>query len=465
MSVDPASLIRIQADTAGCFALEDHVTKKHIRSVERSAVRRVLASLAMTSLAACSGSAPVEPESEAMAPVPIMEMEVPADPDAIRPFAIDVPEEVLVDLRSRLARTRLPDQIPGTGWDYGTDRAYLEELLEYWKNVFDWRAQEAVLNQFDHFKTAIDGVDVHFIHQRSPHEDATPLLLTHGWPGSFTEFTQLIGPLTDPTAYGGDAADAFHLVVPSIPGFGFSGKPTQRGYNPERMADVLAGLMARLGYERYGVQGGDWGAIIGRVVAFNHGDHVIGFHTNMVTGGPPPDMANPEEGVPAEELELREARLEIRASGRGYSEIQGTKPQTVGYGLNDSPAGLAAWIIEKFHGWSDHGGDIEHSFTKDQMLTNITVYWVTGTATSSARIYYESRNTRPTRPVGYVAVPTAGAIFPEEISFTPRKWAEANYNIVRWTRMPEGGHFAALEQPALLLDDVRAFFRDLKRLG
>ena len=438
------------------------MTKTLTCSVKHSGVRPVLTGLAIVALTACSVSAPVRPESEAMAPVPVMEMETPSDPEAIRPFTIDVPEEVLLDLQSRLAQTRLPDQIPGTGWDYGTDRAYLEELLEYWRNDFDWRAQEAILNQFDHFKTVVDGVDVHFIHQRSPNDDATPLLLTHGWPGSFTEFTNLIGPLTDPASYGSDPDDAFHLVVPSIPGFGFSGKPTERGYNPERMADVLAGLMERLGYERYGMQGGDWGGVIGRIVAANHGEQVIGFHSNFVFGGPPPDMEDPEAGVPTEELELREARLAIRLSDRGYSEIQATKPQTVGYGLNDSPAGLAAWIVEKFHGWSDHGGDVENSFTKDQLLTNITLYWVTGTATSSARIYYESRHTPPTRAVGYVEVPTAGAIFPEEILFTPRKWAEANYNIVRWTRMPEGGHFAALEQPELLIDDIRAFFRDLK---
>ena len=412
-------------------------------------------------LAACSGEAPMTDETALTGPVPVMSTEPPTDPEAVRPFTIDVPDEVLTDLQDRLSRTRLPDQIPGTEWDYGADRAYLEELLAYWQDGFDWRAQEQILNQFDHFKTVIDGVDVHFIHQRSPVGGATPLLLTHGWPGSFTEFTQIIGPLTDPASHGGDAADAFHLVIPSIPGFGLSGKPTERGYNPERMADVLAGLMERLGYERYGAQGGDWGAIISRVLAFKYADHLIGLHSNFITSGPPAGMADPEEGVPVEELELREERLAIRSTGRGYSEIQGTKPQTVGYGLNDSPAGLAAWIVEKFHGWSDHGGDIERSFTKDQLLTNVTLYWVTGTATSSARIYYESRHAPPTRPVGYVEVPTAGAIFPEEISFTPRKWAEANYNIVRWTRMPEGGHFAALEQPELLVDDIRAFFREL----
>ena len=418
-----------------------------------------LAIMTIMALAACAGDAPME--AEPVTPVPIMSMEAPSDPEAIRPFTIDVPEEVLVDLQNRLARSRLPDQIPGAGWDYGTDRAYLEELLAYWQDGFDWRAQEQVVNRFDHFKTVIDGVDVHFIHQRSSNEDATPLLLTHGWPGSFTEFTQLIGPLTDPAAHGGDAGDAFHVVVPSIPGFGFSGKPTERGYNPERMADILAALMERLGYEAYGAQGGDWGAIISRILAANYGDRVIGLHLNFVTGRPPGGTANPEEGVPAEELELRAAKVAMFANEGGYSGIQGTKPQTVGYALNDSPAGLAAWIVEKFHGWSDHDGNLESAFTKDELLTNITLYWVTGTATSSARIYYESRNTPQTRPVGYLEVPTAAALFPEEVFFTPRKWAEANYNIVRWTRMPRGGHFAALEEPELLVDDIRAFFRDL----
>ena len=428
----------------------------------RSILVALFGGLAVASVAACAVEPPATNEATLAGPVPMMSMEAPSDPEAIRPFVIDVPDAVLADLEDRLSRTRLPDQIPSTDWDYGTDRAYLEELLAYWQDGFEWRAQEQMLNEFDHFKTVIDGIDVHFIHQRSPVDDATPLLLTHGWPGSFAEFTQIIGPLTDPVSHGGDATDAFHVVIPSIPGFGLSGKPTERGYNPERMADVLAGLMERLGYERYGAQGGDWGAIISRALAFNYKDRLIGLHSNFITGGPPADMANPEDGVPAEELELREERLAIRSTGRGYAEIQGTKPQTVGYGLNDSPAGLAAWIVEKFHGWSDHGGDVERSFTKDQLLTNVMLYWVTGTATSSARIYYESRHTPPTRPVGYVEVPTAGAIFPEEISFTPRKWAEANYNIVRWTRMPAGGHFAALEQPELLVDDIRGFFRTVK---
>ncbi|MED5200155.1 MAG: epoxide hydrolase [Gemmatimonadota bacterium] len=383
------------------------------------------------------------------------------DPMAVRPFTIDIPDDVLTDLRDRLSRTRLPEESPGTGWDQGANRAYVAELLAYWEDEFDWRAQERRLNEFDHFKTMIDGLDVHFIHQRSPEPNAIPLLLTHGWPGSFVEFANLIGPLTDPAAYGGDAADAFHVVIPSLPGYGFSGKPAETGYNPERMADVLAGLMERLGYDRYGAQGGDWGAIISRTLAGNYSDRLIGLHSNFMTAGPPRGD-NPNEGVTDEERERRAERAAAFADGRGYQSIQGSKPQSLGYGLNDSPAGLAAWIVEKFHGWSDNDGNVESAFTKDEMLTNITLYWVTETITSSSRLYYESGNTRPTRAVGFIDVPTGVAVFPKEISFTPRTWAEASYNIVHWTRMPRGGHFAALEEPELLIDDVRTFFGGLR---
>jgi len=383
------------------------------------------------------------------------------DPDAVRPITIAVPDAVLEDLRARLDRTRLPDQIPGTGWDYGTDRAYLEGLLEYWRNGYDWREQERRINALDNYVTRIDGVDVHFIHVRSPEPNAMPLLMTHGWPGSFVEFLDLVGPLTDPAAYGGDAADAFDLVIPSLPGFGFSGKPMERGYGPERMSDILAALMERLGYDRYGAQGGDWGAIISRSLAGNYPDHVIGLHSNFILGGPAPGV-DPAAGVSPEEMAMREERTEAFAEGSAYQEIQGTKPQTLAYGLNDSPAGLAAWIVEKFQGWTDNDGTPDSAIDRDAMLTNVTLYWVTQTISSSTRIYYESRHAPTTRPVRFVEVPTAGAIFPKEIYFTPRAWAESRYNIVRWTVMPRGGHFAALEQPELLVDDVRAFFRELR---
>lgn len=382
------------------------------------------------------------------------------EPDVIRPFNVRVSEEILDDLDDRLRRARLPDQIPGTDWSYGTDGAYLSELIDYWRTEFDWRAQEQILNELDQFTTVIDGLDLHFIHQRSSNPDAVPLLLIHGWPGSIFEFMGIVGPLSDPVSYGGSMSDAFHLVIPSLPGFGFSGKPSESGWSPERMATAFADLMERLGYDRYGVQGGDWGGIIGRSLAGNYPDHVIGFHTNFVLGGPPPNT-DPWAGVSEEERTLLADRTSAFAEGSGYQEIQGTKPQSLGVGLNDSPAGLAAWIVEKFHGWSDNDGHVEEAFTRDQVLANITLYWVTETITSSARIYYEFRHAQSRSPVSYVAVPTAGAIFPKEIYFTPRAWAEHSYNIVRWTVMPRGGHFASLEEPQLIVDDLRAFFREL----
>ena len=385
---------------------------------------------------------------------------VEVDPDAIRPFNVQVPDEILDDLDDRLKRARFPDQIPDTDWSYGTDGAYLSELIDYWRTEFDWRAQEQILNELNQFTTVIDGVDLHFIHQRSSNPDAVPLLLIHGWPGSIFEFMEIIGPLSDPASYGGNRSDAFHLVIPSLPGFGFSGKPSESGWSPERMAAAFAELMERLDYDRYGVQGGDWGGIIGRSLAGNYPDRVIGFHTNFVLGGPPPNTDR-WAGVSEEERTFLADRTEAFAEGSGYQEIQGTKPQSLGVGLNDSPAGLAAWIVEKFHGWSDHDGHVEDAFTRDQILANVTLYWVTETITSSARIYYESRHAQNRSTTPYVSVPTAGAIFPKEIYFTPRAWAEHRYNIVRWTVMPRGGHFAALEEPHLLVDDVRAFFREL----
>ncbi len=382
----------------------------------------------------------------------------PADPTAIRPFRVDIPEPVLADLRERLQGTRYPDEIPGSDWDYGTNLAYLKELVGYWADEFDWRAQERRINGFDHFKTVIDGLDIHFIHQRSPVEDATPLLISHGWPGSFLEFMKVIGPLTDPVAHGGSARDAFHVVVPSIPGYGFSDKPQERGYGPSQMGDIFAKLMERLGYERYGLQGGDWGSVITTRIAAEHPDRVIGLHLNLIGAGPPPGGEDPEAGVPARELERMRERDAFWAPEQGYFAIQGTKPQTIGYALNDSPAGLAAWIIDKVHVLCDCPGGHEDKFTKDELLANITLYWVTGTPTSAARIYYESGRGQGDLLQGYIDVPTAAALFPKEIYLPPRKWAEARYNIVQWTEMPRGGHFAALEEPELYIEDVRKFF-------
>ena len=378
---------------------------------------------------------------------------------AIRPFRIQTPDADLRDLKDRLARTRFPDAGPGAPWEYGTDLAYLKDLVAYWHDRFDWRAAERRLNQFDQFVTAIDGVDVHFIHQRSRHPNAMPLALTHGWPGSIVEFTKMIGPLTDPTAHGGSASDAFHVVAISLPGFGFSGKPQEPGYSPERMGRVIATLMARLGYSRYGLQGGDWGGIISRLVAINDATHVAGLHLNFCIAGAPPG-GNANDGVSAAELKLMEERQAYMANERAYQQIQGTKPQTLGYGLTDSPAGLAAWIVEKFRAWCDCDGDVEKKFTKDELLTNVSLYWFTNTATSSARIYYESRVAPGNAE--RVSVPTACALFPKEITVPPRRWVEARYNLVQWTVMPRGGHFAAMEEPELLVEDVRKFFGALR---
>ena len=382
-----------------------------------------------------------------------------AQPPPVTPFTIRVSDQTLRDLKTRLQQTRFPDELAGTGWSYGTDLTYLKSLIAYWRDSYDWRAAERKLNQMPQFKTTIDGIDVHFVHQRSKVPGALPLAVTHGWPGSVFEFTKIVGPLTDPAAHGGRAEDAFDVVAISLPGFGFSGKPSTTGYSPERMGRIISTLMARLGYSRYGVQGGDWGAIISRLVAINDAPHVVGLHSNFCLAGAP-QGGTPMEGVPADEVQRYQAREAYMANERAYQQIQGTKPQTLGFLLDDSPAGLAAWIVEKFHAWCDCDGNVESRFTKDDLLTNIMLYWVTGTGSSSTRIYYENRVATPNP--ARVTVPTACAMFPREISAPPRKWVEARYNLTRWTVMPRGGHFAALEQPQLLVDDVRAFFRDLR---
>jgi len=380
-----------------------------------------------------------------------------ATSDAVVPFKIQVPETVLRDLQTRLRNTRFPQEIPNTNWDYGTDLAYMRSLVSYWRDDFDWRAQERKLNEFPQFKTTIDGLEIHFIHVKSREPRAFPLALTHGWPGSIVEFTKVIGPLTDPVRFHGRAEDAFDVVAISLPGFGFSGKPQERGYSPQKIGTVIAKLMARLGYTRYGLQGGDWGGIISRLVAINDASHVAGLHLNFCLAGPT-DPAN--AGVPLPELQRAQARQAYMENERAYQQIQGTKPQTLGFALDDSPAGLAAWIVEKFRSWCDCEGNVESRFTKDELLTNITLYWVTQTGTSSARIYYENRVAPPRQE--RVSVPTACALFPKEIVVPARKWVEARYNLVRWTEMPRGGHFAALEQPDLLVGDVRDFFRSIR---
>jgi pimeloyl-ACP methyl ester carboxylesterase len=397
--------------------------------------------------------------------VPLEQARAAADDRDIRPFRIRIDDKVLGDLKARLARMRWPGEIDGAGWDYGVPQKYLRELIEYWRTTYDWRKYERELNGFPQFMTTLDGVQVHFLHVRSKHENATPLVLVHGWPGSVWEFHKIIGPLVDPTAHGGRPEDAFHVVAPSLLGFGFSGEPKERGWTSQRMAETIAKLMARLGYSQYGAQGGDWGSGIVRWLATNDGDHCIGSHSNLPPGAQPAD--EPMRGVDAREMERYQQRVKETADHRAYSAIQGTRPQTLGYALNDSPAGLAAWVIDKFWAWSDHGGDLEASFTKDELLTNITLYWVTGTMPASVRIYYESQHNQARPPSmtafqsGSKPAPLGFALFPKEINVPPRAWVERSVGstLIHWTEMPRGGHFAALEQPTLLVEDVRKFFR------
>jgi pimeloyl-ACP methyl ester carboxylesterase len=410
-------------------------------------------------LAACSGGA-TPATTSGNAPPTLTAGPSPTGTEVV-PFTIHVPDAVLTDLKERLARTRLPDTIEGSGWTYGTDLAYLKELITYWREKFDWREQERRLNAFEQFRTNIDGINVHFVHRRSAQPNALPLLVTHGWPGSFVEFTKIIDPLSNPTAHGGRAQDAFHVVAASIPGYGFSDAPRQPGYGPARMAEILAKLMARLGYTRYGAQGGDWGSIISRTLAIQDAEHVAGLHLNFCFGGAPAGGASAIDALPPAEAEKVRGRLFATGEEQGYSGIQGTKPQTLGYALNDSPAGLAAWIVEKFRSWCDCDGNVEKKFTKDELLTNITLYWVTQTPTSSARLYYESRHAGPL-DARRVEVPTGCAIFPRELTYAPRVWLEPRMNLVHWSELPRGGHFAALEEPELLVDDVRKFFSGLR---
>jgi pimeloyl-ACP methyl ester carboxylesterase len=373
--------------------------------------------------------------------------------DSIASFRIAVPDHVLDDLRSRLGNTRWPDPEPVDDWSQGVPLGYVQEVCDYWATGYDWRRREAALNRFDQHTTSIDDLDIHFIHARSAEPAAFPLLITHGWPGSVVEFHKVIEPLTDPVGHGGDAADAFHVICPSLPGYGFSAKPTATGWGVPKIAETWAALMARLGYDRYGAQGGDWGAAVTTALGGLDTDHCAGIHLNMPLSRPAPDTGDDTEA----ETRARAALGHYQQWDSGYSKQQSTRPQTLAYGLTDSPAGQAAWILEKFWAWTDCDGHPENALTRDELLDNIMLYWVNATATSSARLYWESFSRfRP----GPVTIPTGVAAFPKEILPAPRRWCEQLYaDIRRWTDMDRGGHFAAFEQPALFVDDVRAFFR------
>jgi pimeloyl-ACP methyl ester carboxylesterase len=379
---------------------------------------------------------------------------------AIEPFRIAIPEAELADLRERLARTRWPDELPGVGWSRGVPLDYLKGLADYWRTGYDWRQHEAQLNAFPQFTTTIDATRVYFLHIRSPEPNALPIILTHGWPGSVVEFLDVIGPLSDPRAHGGNPADAFHLVIPSLPGFGFSGPPRETGWSTNRIARAWAELMRRLGYERYGAQGGDWGAFVSPDLGRVDPDHVVGIHVNAATMGFIPFGAvdSTELATFTDSERARLGRLNAFLSGgNAYFQIQATRPQTLAYGLTDSPVGQLAWIAEKFHEWTHPSAERPaEGIDRDRLLTNVMLYWITRTAGSSAALYYENMHSGSWgQSPG--TTPTGVAVFAQDIAI--RRYAERGNNIVHWSEFDRGGHFAALEAPDLLVGDVRAFFR------
>jgi pimeloyl-ACP methyl ester carboxylesterase len=376
--------------------------------------------------------------------------------EEIRPFRIDVPETELEDLRDRLAKTRWPDELPDVGWSYGVALDYVKEMTEHWRTSFDWRKQEAILNEFPQFTTTIDGTSVHFLHVRSPEPNAMPLILTHGWPGSVAEFLDVIGSLTDPVSHGGDAADAFDVVIPSIPGYGFSGPTNDAGWDSARVAKAWHTLMKRLGYERYGAHGGDAGALITRELGILKPEGLIGVHMLQIFAFPSGD---PEEMARMDDYEKEGMKnLENFEASSGYLKIQQTRPQTLAYGLTDSPAGQLAWNSELFAGF---GGENAGNVDRDRFLTHVSIFWFTATAGSSAREYYEDAKTG----AGYREVPnetpTGVSVFPYDFR-SVRAFAERSNNIVHWSQMDRGGHFAASDAPDLLVDELRTFFRHFR---
>jgi pimeloyl-ACP methyl ester carboxylesterase len=377
------------------------------------------------------------------------------------PFRIEIPDETLRDLRERLARTRWPDAIRQSGWEYGTSLDFLQQLVAFWREGFDWRAREASLNRLPHFRVRLDELAIHFVHVRAKESRALPILLTHGWPSTFYEMSRLIPLLADPAAYGGRAEDAFHVVVPSLPGCGFSDIPRLPGMTKTRIAALWTALMTDvLGYSRFAARGGDIGSGVTAWLAVDHPDRVVGIHVSDVLqpgiGPESPPLTAAERGFLAEEAAW------MHSEG-AYDRIQATKPQSLAYGLTDSPAGLAAWIVEKLRSWSDCGGDVLRRFTLDDLLTHLTIYWATGTINAANRLYFEQdRQPRFLAPGQRVEVPCAVAIFPADIDRPPREWGERAYRLERWIEMPRGGHFAAWEEPELLAQDIREFFRPLR---
>jgi pimeloyl-ACP methyl ester carboxylesterase len=377
--------------------------------------------------------------------------------EEIRPFQIHASDADLEDLRRRLRSTRWPDAETVGDWSQGIPLAYVQQVCDYWARSYDWRKTETRLNALGQFRTEIDGLGIHFLHVRSRHEGATPLILTHGWPGSIVEFLKAIPLLTDPTAHGGEVTDAFHVVCPSLPGFGFSGKPKKNGWTVEKIAGAWSELMRRLGYNWYFAQGGDWGSAVTTAIGIQDTEHCHGIHLNMTSVRPDPETMN---SLTDEEKDCLAAIKHYQDWDSGYSKEQSTRPQTIGYGLADSPAGQAAWILEKFWAWTDSKGNPENVLTRDEMLDNIMMYWLPGAAASSARLYWESFGKTNMDPV---RIPVGMSVFPKEIFRVSRRWAEKRYlNLVYWNRLDRGGHFAAFEQPKLFVDELRACFRKMR---
>lgn len=377
---------------------------------------------------------------------------------SITPFTIDITAETLTDLQERLARTRWTDEVSGAGWEYGANLVYLKELVDYWQHHFDWRAQERTLNAFSHFHAQVDGFGLHFIHERGKGDHPLPLVLLHGWPSSFWQMLTIIPLLTDPARYGGDAADSFDVIVPSLPGYGFSDRPSEKGMGIGRIADLLAKLLTEeLGYERFATRASDLGAGVSQQLALTHAQQLIGIHqsgTNPYIGQIPDNLTKAEQEFVANAERWNQQEM-------AYAMEHASKPQTLAYSLNDSPAGLAAWIVEKFRAWSDCDGDIEKWFSKDDLLTNLTIYWATQTINSSIRLYYET--VRNPGHWGRVEVPTAMLMSPKDMFSTPREWVERSYNVQRWTEIPSGGHFLEREEPERVAEDLRAFFRPFRQ--